>query len=248
MLIFSAFPTFYDVVTDGFAAQNFIQGANYTKYVTNFSDPAFHQNCIHVGRFTTFHPEPEIAWEEISCFEKDPIWGAVTVILIFLPGLHFAVDVFYIISEAKAKGDSFGVILALLLGIPSILLFPVFLLLVKLVGLINPGPEWKRNTVWITSMEGEWESSLQLLLTLFIIFTRADRRPAWWQVASLIASMVMVTKTSIASHLRAKELPTKEELKTTALLLTLFLSNAMEPSRSYLLPSAWLFYDIGPLL
>ena len=81
-LVISVIPTFYDVFTDSFAAKSFIQGTDYTKYVQNLSDPAFHENCVHVGRFTSFHPEPEIVYEEISCFEKDPIWGVVTVILI----------------------------------------------------------------------------------------------------------------------------------------------------------------------
>ena len=108
-----------------------------------------------------------------------------------------------------------------LLLLPTMLVFPVVLILVKLVSLITPGSEWKRNIIWLTSMEGELESSMQLLLTLFIIFSRADRRPAW----SLVASMVLVTKTAIAHHLRFDGLSAKEELKKTALLLPLFLSN-----------------------
>ena len=114
-----------------------------------------------------------------------------------------------------------------LLLLPTMLVFPVVLILVKLVSLITPGSEWKRNIIWLTSMEGELESSLQLLLTLFIIYTRADRRPAWWQVASLVASMVLVTKTAIADHFRRqnRQLSTKEEVKKTAFLLPLFLSN-----------------------
>ena len=61
-LVISAIPTFIDVITDSLAAKNFIHGTNYTKYVTNLSDPAFHENCIHVGRFTTILPEPEVAY------------------------------------------------------------------------------------------------------------------------------------------------------------------------------------------
>ena len=57
-LVVSAIPTFNDVVTDSFAAKSFIHGTNYTKYVANLSDPAFHENCIHVGRFTTFQFPP----------------------------------------------------------------------------------------------------------------------------------------------------------------------------------------------
>ena len=51
-LVISVLPTFFDMYTDAFTAKSFIQGANYTKFVTNLSDPAFHENCIHVGRYT----------------------------------------------------------------------------------------------------------------------------------------------------------------------------------------------------
>ena len=73
-LIISALPTFFDLYTDAFSAKSFIRGANYTKYVTNLSDPAFHENCVHIGRYTTFQPEEEIQYEEIECFETDVIW------------------------------------------------------------------------------------------------------------------------------------------------------------------------------
>ena len=213
-LIISAIPTFYDMFTDSYAAKSFIQGANYTKYVTNLSDPAFHENCVYLGRNGEY--------EEIECFETDVIWGGVTVLLIFLPGTFFAGYVSRIISDlTQNKVGCCTLYWPLLL--PSMLCFPVVLILAKLVGLITPGPEWKGATIWLTSMEGELESSLQLLLTLF--FSRADRKPAWWQVASLVASMVLVTKTSIAHHLRFDGLSAKEELKKSAFLLPLFLSN-----------------------
>merc|ERR1719432_526014 len=104
---------------------------------------------------------------------------------------------------------------------------PFLLILAKMVHLVNPGAEWKRNTLKLTEMEGKWESSWQLLLTLFIIATRADRKPAWWQIASLLASAVMVTKTAISSYLRQgrEQLSIMEALKTSATLLPLFLTN-----------------------
>ena len=64
-LMISAIPTFYDIFTDSFAAKSFIQGANYTKYVTNLSDPTFHENCVYLGRTGEY--------EEIECFETDII-------------------------------------------------------------------------------------------------------------------------------------------------------------------------------
>ena len=102
-LIISFLPTFYDLLTDGFAAKSFIEGTNYTKYVKNLSDPAFHENCVHVGRFITFHPGQEIKYEEVSCFEKDRIWGTVAAILIFLPGWPIAMKMSTTIAERTKK-------------------------------------------------------------------------------------------------------------------------------------------------
>ena len=225
VLVVSALPTFFDMYTDAFTAKSFVQGANYTKYVKNLSDPAFHENCVHIGRYTTFQPEEEIQYEEIKCFETDVIWGGVTVLLILLPGSQFGAGLGRIISQARKKSLLVGALLRFVLFLPSMLVFPVVFILVKLVGLVNPGPEWKKLTTWLTTLEGENESSLQLLLTLFIIFSRADRRPASWQVASLVASMVLVTKTAIADHLQNDQLSAKEEFRKSAFLLPLFLSN-----------------------
>ena len=83
------------------------------------------------------------------------------------------------------------------------IIFPFILIAVKIVGLFNPGPEWKRFTVKITSFEGDFESSLQMLLSLYIVFARAETGvlPKWWQFSQIAASLVMLTKTSIADYL-----------------------------------------------
>ena len=119
-------------------------------------------------------------------------------------------------------------VLFFLLTYPCTLLFPVILILVKLISLVNPGLEWKKLNARITGYEGSWESSLQMILTLFIIFTRADRVPSSIQIASLVASIVMITKTAIADHLSPKQpMKLEDEVKATLGLLPLFLSNAV---------------------
>ena len=89
-LIFGTLGSFIDIGTDGFTAESFISGTNYTKRVDNLSDLANHNDCVHTGRFITFNPGPEIEYEEIVCFEKDPIWGWVTVAFMISPGFFFA--------------------------------------------------------------------------------------------------------------------------------------------------------------
>ena len=102
-LIFGALGSFVDISTDGLTAKSFIRGANYTKWVKNLSDPANHDGCVHTGRFTSFNPSPEIEYEEIVCFEQDPIWGWVTVGFMFLPGYYFACELAKITMEILCK-------------------------------------------------------------------------------------------------------------------------------------------------
>ena len=228
-LIFGAFGSFIDISTDGLSAKSFIRGANYTKWVKNLSDPANHNDCVHTGRFTSFNPGPEIEYEEIVCFEEDPIWGWVTVLFMFFPAFLSADEVARIVMDVQGKRSyPRHLLLVLCLAFPCLIMFPLVFISVKVVCLINPGPQWKRLNVRITGLEGSWESAFQTVLTLFIIFTRADRQPSNVQIASVVASIAMVTKTSIADYLSPKQpLNLTEELKAAATLLPLFLSNAM---------------------
>ena len=103
-LVVGALGSFVDVGTDGFAAKSFISGTNYTKRVTNLSDPANHENCVRTGFFTSLDPVlgPKVEYEEIVCFEKDLVWGWVTVALMFVPpGFMMAVDSAWAIAEKK---------------------------------------------------------------------------------------------------------------------------------------------------
>ena len=218
-LIFRALGSFIDIGTDGLTAKSFIWGANYTKWVKNLSEPANHGNCVHITRF---NPSPE--YEEIVCFERDPFWGLATVCFIFFPGCHLAEKVVRTILGKKSFFAQCPLYVCLML--PCLILFPLLLILVKLVCLINPGPEWKSVNTRITGMEGSLESAFQTILTLFIIFSRADRQPSSVQIASLMASFAMLTKTAIADYLSPKQpLKLKDELKATASLSLLFLSN-----------------------
>ena len=228
-LVFGALGSFIDIGTDGLTAKSFITGCNDTKRVKNLSDPVNHDDCIHTGRFTSFNPGPEIEYEEIVCFEQDPIWGWVTVVFIFLPGYITVFLVTDIIMEMRGKTSAtYRTLLSFCLVLPCVILFPVALISVKVVCLVNPGSGWKRLNARLTGLEGAWESACQTILTLYIIFTRADRQPSSVQIASLVASFAMPTRTSIADYLSPKlPMELKDELKATATLLPLFLSNGV---------------------
>ena len=168
-------------------------------------------------------------WEYLG--EGNKFWGWTTFVLIFLPGLFFSIWFRKASNIGWCKGRV-GCKCYLFHPLSPIgyLLFPFILIPVKIVGLFNPGPEWKRFTVKMTSFEGDFESSLQTLLTLYILFMRAKngQLPEWWQVAQLTASMVMVTKTAISDYLLPRQpMSLKAELKSTIILIPLFLSNCV---------------------
>ena len=222
-LFISFLPSLLDFGTDYLSGVNFLRGTNYTKYVGQGSDFG---NCYHVGRYTSFvSSKPEILYEEILCFEVDKIWGLVTIGITFLPGFRFAS---WTRAEAiRQKRPRLGYCL-LALMLPLGPLFPLFVLLLKGFGLFCAGREFKKLIQAVTSMEGTWEATLQFLLNLFIVFSRADRSPSWVQLASLATSLVLIVKTAIADFLRGRLPPNTTlagELRRTLPLLPLFLSN-----------------------
>ena len=243
--VFGALGSFIDISTDGLTAKSFIRGANYTKWVKNLSDPANHNGCIHTFRLTSFNPGPKIEYEEIVCFEQDPVWGWLTVGIMFLPGYFTVYPATDIILEMldKKSSSKHRYLLSFCMICPCIALFPLVLVLIKLVCLLNPGPEWKRLNIRMTGFEGSWESSCQTILTLFIFFTRTDREPSSVQIASLVVSFTMITKTAIADHLSVKQpMELKDELRATATLLPLFLSNGVFKVLSLAIMTACLRY------
>ena len=76
--------------------------------------------------------------------------------------------------------------------IPLIPIFPLLLLLVKMVSVFHHGTEWKKLNDLLTFCEGQLESSLQVGLQFYILTLRADRVPSMIQILSLSASAMMV--------------------------------------------------------
>ena len=181
VVLFTSFlPSLFDFGTDYLSGVNFLSGTNYTKYVNHGSDFG---TCTHTGRYTSFvGPRPEVLYEEISCFEVDRIWGYLTIGITFLPGFRFA---WWTRTETmRQKNYHLGNCL-LILFLPLGPLFPLFVIMLKGVALFSNGSELKKLITEVTAMEGIWESTLQFLLSLFIIITRPDRRPSWIQLATL---------------------------------------------------------------
>jgi len=226
VLIIGFLPSVFDFGTDYLQAVNFLWGANYTKHVVNQTDFG---NCSHIGRYTSFAgPTPEIVYDDILCFEVDEIWGYITLGIIHLPGFRVAVW-----SYLEARNHGLSMLTSLgILGIFTVCVpfFPLLVVVLKIVAMTRPGPEIKKICNEVVIIEGVWESTLQLLLNLFIIFTRADRSPSTIQLASTFSSLLLIVKTAI-SDFSHRKLPTEatldDQVRQTLPLLPMFLFNTI---------------------
>ena len=226
VLIVGFLPSLFDFGTDYLQAVKFLWGSNYTKHVVNKTDFG---NCSHIGRYTSFAgPTPEIVYEEIECFEVDKIWGCATLAIILLPGFCLARWTFL---QARNHGcrmlTSLGILAFFVISVP---IFPLLVILLKVMAMTRPGPEIEKICDEMVSIEGVWESTLQLLLNLFIVFTRADRSPSTVQIASMFASLVLIVKTAITDFTRGKlpkEATLDDRMCQMLPLLPLFLFNTI---------------------
>ena len=184
ILSISVLPSFFDMGSDAFSVYSFINGTTYTKYVPDLNHSSFNSSlCTHVGTYLRREADfSEVAYEEVECFEKDPIWGYMSLAFIFLPGLG-----------CMSFWDGlthWGWFICLV--IPTIPFFPLIVLAVKTIGLFNPGPNWSILAGRCGALEGSFESRFQFLLQLFIVLTRADRAPSTVQLATMASSVIMI--------------------------------------------------------
>ena len=263
VLLIGLIPSFFDLFTDSLNAKNFIFGTFYTKQIQNMTE--FNRDiCKHVGtyiryttttelnkssedlcisKFSTDLKKPEVVYEEVSCFEVDKIWGWLTFVFILLPGFGLSLNIAMWINSKKNTNKGWALIpLILPFACAS---FPFVLVLVKMVTLVNAGPEWEKVANSITALEGRWESSFQLILTLFIILSRADRTPTVLQIASLVASLLMIIKVSASNFV--KEDSAENQLQMIISLAPFFLTVTIFKFGSVAITTALLRYYTIPL-
>ena len=176
-------PSLFDMGSDAFSVYNFINGTTYTKNVPDLNHPSVNSSkCIHVGtHLRRDGNSSEVVYEEFECFERDPIWGYMSLVFILLPGLGGG-----LVWKGLTKCQEFG------FSHLTLPIFPFFLLTVKTIGLFNPGKNWKILAGRCGTVEGNLESRFQFLLQLFIVFTRADRAPSTVQLGAMASSVVML--------------------------------------------------------
>ena len=107
----------------------------------------------------------------------------------------------------------------------------------------------------MTTAEGFWEATMELLLSFFIVLSRTDRKPSTVQLASMAASLIMTIKTGIADFLRDQ--PPMERHTEVQAYITLFpLSLLQYPLQTGFLGGdsisaqildghCWLWYDLS---
>ena len=209
--LFSFLPSLIDIGSDAYLSWSFISGDNYTKHVPN-EDYHTVQNCgKSVSRtLKEVRNGTDEGWKhhsteyEFVCFEKDPIFGSITLFLIFLPGF-MCVDYYY--KELRLKhgpkhNDKTGVyvfkhILVLLLTCACIFTFPFQLILIKLICLFNKSDSMNKLSCEVSGREGLFESSLQVVFQLYIIFSKEDRQPSLVQLLTLGISVIMIVMTTL---------------------------------------------------
>ena len=211
---FSAF----DVFTDGWSGLNFIFGAYYVKNVPIPYDVSDSGNPL----CKILHPENDtqsVEHIQYQCFERDPIWGAVTLVFMFIPGLS-ADNIWRGLDKQVDKR------IFLILRWLSLPFFPVMLIGLKLIGLFIPGPEMSKVLAAVNYIEGTRESTLQFCLQLFIVMSRKDRMPSKLQWATICTSFLMINKAGVEAYLR-HETPGKDikaRVKKTLSLLPMFMT------------------------
>ena len=232
VLFLTVIPTLFDMTTDALNGINFVVGADYMKRAVNLSDP-LNQNCTHIGTYLKHagHGESWTEYEDLSCHEKDPIWGYVTLGLICLSGFHSTKEfIFPRMKRAWKEGKFCTAIFWFLCWYASIALacsvFPLVLVGVHLCALLNAGPEMEKLTFVVTAMEASVEALFQFLLAVYIILSRNDRTPSNVQLASLAASLVTLVKHQIVLHL-SHTLPLMDKLSKAFVLFPVFLTCAI---------------------
>ena len=188
-------------------------------------------NIINVehGKSIAFSCNPDCSWlnQEIdiqsgnqttekfqfSCWEQDPYWGTLTLSFTFLPGVALLIR---LLQSKEVRKSCCKIIFAILASI----IFPVTLLVVKIISLFQFGEEWKRVATLVTACESQVESFLQAGLQFYIIQSRHDRQASGFQLMAVYGSFAMIgfgqVKAAFANRTAGKSM--SEDIKQMAKL------------------------------
>ena len=268
-LVLGLAPSMVDVVSDIFSVKHFIQGDFYLKRANNTAE-FLKENCSFVSETITktIGMSNETIVEKCFtylCFETDPVFGKISLFLIYLPSalavgkiiLHYRSAMFESLSKIFRKHQIFTSVLMLLTGVPCCVLgviifcavYPILVMAIKGLNMFTRNKTVKALAVHCSSFEGICESSLQFALQLFIAFTLTHRQPSTTQLVSMTASGIMVSKTLIDREISTQytqkgiSLSLEEEIGKSILLLPVFACGTVGVIGSIAVSSSLLRYN-----
>jgi len=180
------------IVLDYMTAKEYLFGNYYLKYehdVKNLS------NCKNESGGT-------------YCFEKDPVYGTLTLLLTFIAGPFWSFGIFIQFGTYLRKNNPeifqrkrvlFFVFLPI--AILCMVTFPIQLFIVSLISCFNDQNQWMLLTTKIGITEGMFNAHSQYMLQLFVFFTRADRHPSVFQYLAAFGSLLFLAYSRIESLL-----------------------------------------------
>ena len=216
-------PTLFDLGMDSLAVNDYFTG---TYYVKSHLAPLRNESgkCrVNSNNYT-------------ECFERDPVFGYVTLTCFFFPGFGFSFWTFLSLSnflrgtDFNFRQNFYFFLFFAPLALLSAITFPLQLLIVNIVALFNGGTQWTTLTAKYSIAEGLYDASIQFCVQLFIIFTMGDRLPSVIQYLSLTGSILMLSVPRIEAFLLDQggvTLPIKEKLLKTLKYFPLFFFNSI---------------------
>jgi len=145
---------------------------------------------------------------ERECFETDPVWGTLTLVLLGLPGIFWSLGIFmqwatYLREKNPEDYDRKRKLFFFFIptAAVSMITFPFQLMTISLISCFNNQDHWMTLTSKVGIAEGFFNAHFQYILQLFIFFVKADRFPSFFQYAAAFGSLLFLVWSRIESLL-----------------------------------------------
>lgn len=129
---------------------------------------------------------------DIICEESDLFWASFTFVLVQMPTVVLFIG---LNSYFSAEGNFKKLLVPLLLMLFTP--FPLLLFLQQVTSIFDPSAQMEIFSSILLFAEGGLDASPQLMLLLYIIMADVEREIPWVQKASIISSLITISKTSI---------------------------------------------------
>ena len=198
------------IALDYIAAYEYLSGTFYSKLDnwTNHSESAeecklkecdntFSLNCKKINGVE----------KQRTCFEKDPVFGYLTLALTLSSGFFwsFLMIYKYWTHLRKTKPENFKKKRMFLVFMPiamlSMITYPLQLLIISLLSCFNDQEQWINLTVKVGIAEGLFNAHFQWLLQTFIFLYQADRQPSTFQLLAAFGSLVFLAYSRVESFM-----------------------------------------------